>query len=75
MKRLYARLFCWLAFRKSKCRQQTQTGNLQFFASEVSGIDPTTDRVMWRITKDGFRVVTPDVTQPSEGRSDRRAAL
>lgn len=74
MKRLYARLFCWLGFRKSKCRQQTQTGNLQFFASEVSGIDPATGRVMWRISKDGFRVFTPDVTLPSKDRCDPPAA-
>ncbi len=74
MKRLYARLIRWLALRNSKHRQQTPVGTIRFVASEVSGIDPATGRVMWRISKDGFRVFTPDVTLPSKDRCDPPAA-
>lgn len=74
MKRLYARLVRWLS-RRSRPAGPDSGGSLQFFATEITGVDPATGRVMWSITKDGFRVFTPDVTLPSGDRSDPQATL
>lgn len=64
MKRLYARLRRWFA-RRSRPEGANGGGSIQFFATEISGVDPTTGRVMWRITKGGFVVAPADTAQSS----------